>query len=214
MNLFSNKCPLYAIIDQETLLKYGTPLTDFVHALQFSGIEIFQYRDKISSKSEWIYSAEMLVKTASQSSEVIFNDNRFPAPSHKLHLGQEDGAPPTNTLYFGRSTHNKEEIEIAMHESRLPDYIGFGSMFTSTIKPELQQSLSKVSEAVTLWNGPIVFIGGISLVTLPVLMNQIPASAQSRSYFAIISAFFSEGENARQIERAAARLCTIGRQGK
>ncbi len=213
MNHFLNKCPVYAILDKETLLKHRIQLREFVLALGSAGIEIFQYRDKISDETEWTRSAEIIMQTASQSSEVIFNDNRYQAPSHKLHLGQEDGEPPANTLYFGRSTHNKEEIEKTLQESRLPDYIGFGSMFTSRIKPELQPALSKISEAVTLWNEPIVFIGGISLVTLPVLMKQIPASAQNRSYYAIISAFFTEGEKPGQIERAAARLCTIARQG-
>lgn len=198
--MFHTKSKIYAIADQETCLKNGIGVLDFVKAVIAAGVEVIQYRDKISSLETIDKMFYSMVRFADSKITLIINDYPEIATRYNamLHLGQTD-TQAGSTQPFGRSTHSIVEVEQAMNEIPQPEYVGFGAMFLSPTKPDVASNRGVLGGVLKIWKKDIVLIGGITLENLP----RLPA--EDRIYYAIISDFFANGNRPSEVEKRACR---------
>lgn len=187
---------LYAICDEQTCRLHNRQTIDFYRSLIEAGIEIVQYRNKISSARQICNTLQELQAITPNSVTLVVNDQKEAANKLglALHLGQEDGHPPQNfCCTWGLSTHNRKELQSAL--TRNPDYIGYGAVFASPTKSHV--SKANPSVATELWPKEIVFIGGITLENVTLLPQA------DRFYYAVISDFFRYGNDLRAVKHYA-----------
>ena len=196
---------LYAIIDHELCLSKGILPLSFAKAFYHSGGEIIQYRNKVSLFVDVAKQSEILAEEAEQQKKILIINDYFKIASDLevgLHIGQRDidDNPLTGNKFsnhriknWGLSTHNIDEVNHALDEK--PTYIGFGSVFKSQTKTELRANTMPIEQVLTLWDGPVVLIGGINLKNLDLLPKN------SRIFYAAIRSFFDYGNSTRAIER-------------
>lgn len=156
---------LYVILDRELLI--GKDLVDIAKELISGGVDLIQYRDKISTQDEIIKNAEELRKL---NFPIIINDYPYIAKrvdALGVHLGQGDmdiksarKILPDKTI--GRSTHNLKEAIQAQEDGA--DYIGIGPVFpTTTKKGAVPIGLEVLKEVAKKIDIPVFAIGGITL---------------------------------------------------
>jgi len=169
---------LYAITpacDDTALL-----ITQVTQALK-GGIQLLQYRAKHLSQEQRVQQASALLELCrNYSCPLIINDDPVLAKKIKaqgVHLGQGDDHPAHARELLGKNAiigitcHNSLHLA---HEAQLAtaDYLAFGAFFPSTTKVLAQTvPLSLLSEAKSLFNLPIVAIGGITLAHAPALIH-------------------------------------------
>lgn len=213
MSLILSQCPLYAIADMKTLREFSLELLPYAESLISAGVKIIQYRDKVNNRETYFSNARELQDLAKNKDvQLIINDDSEIAAgtSNIVHLGQEDSlSGSASPEFFGRSTHNSKEIEEALKENPKPAYIGFGSIFSSSTKEDVEKSFHLVKEVVSLWPGQVVFIGGITTVNLPELLRQLPAETQNRFYFAVIRDLLQAGISTEKIAEKVREYCQI-----
>lgn len=156
---------LYVVLDRELLI--GKDLVETAKALIDAGVDIIQYRDKISTKEEILKNATELRKL---DFPLIINDYPFIArevDALGVHLGQQDmdiksARKIVGNKAIGKSTHNLNEALQAQMEGA--DYIGIGPVFPTNTKkgvaPIGLDVLRKVAEYIDI---PAFAIGGITL---------------------------------------------------
>ncbi|GEM_PF-2052499 len=198
-------CPgLYGIYDEETSRKKGISLEEFVRAFAGGGGRILQYRNKTDTPGDVLKISEKilpLIDSISTGEEFHFIMNDYARIAIRLgipfHLGQTDPLPHgySNSLFWGRSTHNMEEVDAALQEFPPPDYIGFGAMFPSQTKTTAAVATPAVDSVMKRWEKEIVFIGGITLDNLLMLPHS------PRIFHAVISDFFRYGNTPADVER-------------
>jgi thiamine-phosphate pyrophosphorylase len=116
---------------------------------------------------------EALAMTEGTPTKLVVNDYwraTIEARATHLHLGQEDLADADLKairdagLTLGVSTHDDEELAIALHAK--PDYVALGPIFFTTLKSMrfAPQGIPKITEwKKRVGNVPLVAIGGIKL---------------------------------------------------
>src|ERR1700756_1720812 len=116
---------------------------------------------------------EALAMTEGTPTKLVVNDYwraAIEARAAHLHLGQEDLADADlkairdARLTLGVSTHDDEELAIALHAK--PDYVALGPIFFTTLKSMrfAPQGIPKITEwKKRVGNVPLVAIGGIKL---------------------------------------------------
>ena len=116
---------------------------------------------------------EALAMTEGTPTKLVVNDYwraAIEARATHLHLGQEDLADADLKairdagLTLGVSTHDDEELAIALHAK--PDYVALGPIFFTTLKSMrfAPQGIPKITEwKKRVGNVPLVAIGGIKL---------------------------------------------------
>jgi thiamine-phosphate pyrophosphorylase len=116
---------------------------------------------------------EALAMTEGTPTKLVVNDYwraAIEARATHLHLGQEDLADADlkairdARLTLGVSTHDDEELAIALHAK--PDYVALGPIFFTTLKSMrfAPQGIPKITEwKKRVGNVPLVAIGGIKL---------------------------------------------------
>lgn len=172
------RAQLYAILD----LSYVSPSAALgtAQALLAGGAGILQLRAKnhhpqaISSLA-----ADLLALCRAHGVPFLIND--FVSLAAEIgadgcHVGQDDtpvaevraALPPGSIV--GLSTHSIEQVRSAI--TARPDYIGFGPLFATPTKPDYTPiGLSMVREALSLAPFPVFCIGGITLETLPQVLQ-------------------------------------------
>jgi len=153
------------------------PIVDtiaWVERLAKLGVHTLQLRAKNLDAS----AARELVRDALKTvdgtkCEVVINDYWQAAISEgadHVHLGQEDiETADTSTIKksgitLGISTHNHEELEIALRHK--PDYVALGPIYETTLKkmPFAPQGYARITEWKKLIGEvPLIAIGGIKL---------------------------------------------------
>lgn len=135
------------------------------------GIDMVQYRDKISSCKKMIPEALELLKIARKHSvPFIVNDRCDVAKSidaDGVHIGQDDVAPAVARTILGtkkiigyscRDTQDLKSIK-----KGCVDYYGFGPVYATKTKPELRaRGRNKLEDFVKNARKPVFAIGGIS----------------------------------------------------
>lgn len=159
---------LYVILDRELLI--NRDLVRVAKELISGGVDLIQYRDKISTLKEIIRNARRLVELGFP---LIIND--YPeiakeVDAYGVHLGQDDMALKSARRLLpgkiiGRSTHNLKEALQAQKDGA--DYIGIGPVFPTTTKkgavPIGLEVLKEVAKSIKI---PAFAIGGITLYNI------------------------------------------------
>ncbi len=189
---------LYLICDGETCRDRGLPYEDFFAGAIAGGAGMIQYRHKNIPEPEYEKNLLRLVKVCEGSQvTLIVNDHaqiaeKFSLP---LHLGQGDALPRDLRVPYGRSTHNFAELAIALAAEPPPGYIALGTMFPSTVKPDVIPARDRVDEYLKRTALPLVLIGGITADNVRFL----PRSP--KIFYAVISDAFRFGATKEGIEK-------------
>ena len=154
-----------------TLLK--TSELAFAEMLAESGVELIQYRNKLSSSRHVFETAQGLVRAlAPRGVRLIVNDRPDIArlvEAGGVHIGQEDlNIEDTRAicgpgLWVGVSTHTLAQVEAADKTSA--DYIAVGPICATQTKqdPDPVVGTGFIRQARKLTRKPLVAIGGITL---------------------------------------------------
>ena len=215
---------LYAISDQEKCTQENLDIIDFSQAVFDGGCKLLQYRDKISSETKISRILDkILLVAAKYDALVILNDYLRIATDFNIpvHLGAEDQSLlsevftkaetpnsqdkpiPHDSRPHGRTIHSLEQLNHWSGKIPRPDYIGFGTIFQSEIKPNNQSNFDLIPEILSQWNHDIVLIGGIHHDNLPRLPKK------ENIYYAIISGFFQKGNSLRAITNSTSALVEL-----
>lgn len=168
---------LYALTPDDNLLPRLSALV--ASALQ-GGVKWVQYRNKIAPPPlRRAQAAELLRICRAHGAKLIINDDVWLAVeigADGAHLGRDD--IPGGGLATARDALGSKRIlgvscyddlaraEIAVDAGA--DYIGIGSVFASTSKPQAARaSLEVLAEAKQRFDVPVVAIGGITLKNAP-----------------------------------------------
>ncbi len=162
---------LYAITGEE--FHQGRDLIEVMEAAIIGGVDIFQLRDKYSSKKIVLEKAKRL-KQLSEKYNVPFivNDHidiALAVDADGIHLGQDDLPLQEARKIFGKdkiigiSTHAMSEAREAEREGA--DYIGVGPIFPTKSKVDVVDPVTTnyIEEVVKEISIPFVAIGGIKL---------------------------------------------------
>lgn len=172
---------LYALTPDDNLLPRLSALVE--SALQ-GGVKWVQYRNKIAPaplrKAE---ASELLRVCRAHDAKLIINDDVWLAVeigADGAHLGRED--IPGGSLQTARAALGSKRIlgiscydDLARAEVAVDagaDYIAFGSMFPSVVKPQASRaSLDIITEAKRRFKVPVVGIGGITIKNAPQVLT-------------------------------------------
>ncbi len=185
---------LQLILDRQTIGEGD--ILQIARELISAGIDMIQYRDKVSSDKVRIMDARSLrAVTREGACALIINDRPDIAAlsdADGVHLGQDDLSitdarkivGPKRAI--GISTHNIDQARRA--EAAGADYIGVGPIFTTPTKPDLAPiGLEIVETLAKEINIPVFFIGGIDLNNIEELIERGTGSV------AIASAILKSG---------------------
>ncbi len=161
---------LYVILDAGLL---RTSVREFAVRLAESGVELIQYRDKVSASQMLLSQAkEIVADLRPRGACLVVNDRADIAAisgAAGVHVGQEDIAPEgARTVcgagrWVGISTHTAEQVRRAA--ATTADYIAVGPVFETRTKANSDPAvgLELIRRAKTMTEKPIVAIGGITL---------------------------------------------------
>jgi thiamine-phosphate pyrophosphorylase len=144
------------------------------------GVDVLQLRAKKRSEAEIIAMArEILPWTRAAHIPFIINDYPHLVPivgADGAHIGQDDRSVAEARRLAGKgaiiglSTHSLEQVKNASLQK--PDYIGFGPLFATPTKPDyIPIGIADIPIAQSMVPFPIFCIGGITLETLPQVME-------------------------------------------
>jgi thiamine-phosphate pyrophosphorylase len=194
---------LYPIIDEEVLRLRGVALGRVAEELKAAGVQLLQYRNKVSEPASILRSAAVVWEIfAWTGCRLIMNDRADLAVLGDfagVHVGQGDLSPEDARRvvgverWVGISTHNDEQVRVANETSA--DYVAVGPVFATGTKVDAEPviGLEGVRRARTLTKKPIVGIGGITRANA---RSVIDAGADS---VAVISGLFVEGESVEKV---------------
>ena len=176
---------LYPIIDRATLDARGIGVGAFAVELALAGVEIVQYRDKVSGPQEVLRAAaEISAAFAGRECVLVMNDRvdlavlagwdavhvgqgDLPVKDARRVLGGEVRERDVRDVFamdpmVGVSTHTDEQVRRADDEG--PAYIAIGPVFATGSKADAAAvvGLEGVRRARALTMKPLVVIGGIT----------------------------------------------------
>ncbi len=165
---------IYALVDQDTLLKQKISLQEFLLFINQLQIPILQYRDKQGSLAQ--IESQLKIIRKLYTGTIIVNDAvELVGLADGVHLGQEDLLrfasvkrdavrnirQAIGNKIFGLSTHSKEEI-LEANELEI-DYIGLGAYRPTGTKSDAQVGGEALLEIAKLSKHPVALIGGVRL---------------------------------------------------
>ncbi len=164
---------LYALCDEETLVRKNTSLEQFVYLCRSKNAEIIQYRSKKGDIAS--IKAALIQLRKLWDGFLIVNDMvELTSYCDGVHIGQEDlhsiDADPLKAVkmlrsiigkekIIGISTHNADEIIIA--NGLDINYIGLGAFRTTSTKDVSALLGDKLDELAGVSEHPVAAIGGV-----------------------------------------------------
>lgn len=210
MKLDRSSMLLYAVTDR-TWLK-GRSLADAVEEALRAGVTFLQLREKDLDYASFLELArEIKGITDKYGIPYVINDNvevAMAVGADGVHVGQDDMAPedvrkiigPDKILGVSAQTVG----QALLAEKKGADYIGVGSIFPTSTKPDAEtvsfDTLKAICEAVSI---PVVAIGGINKD------NAMRLSGSGIDGIAVVSAIFAREDIAtavRELREAASRV--------
>jgi thiamine-phosphate pyrophosphorylase len=164
---------LYPLIDASMLQTHGIAVTTYAQSLKMAGVQLVQYRDKVSPPQEILRNAKAIAEVfAGTDCRLIMNDRADLAVLSGfggVHVGQGDSSPEDARSvvgvkrWVGISTHTDAQV-IAAHATK-SDYIAIGPVFATSTKQNAEPvvGLEGVRRARALTSRPLVAIGGITV---------------------------------------------------
>lgn len=209
---------LYAIADAEVLTARGVSLRAFAEGLRAAGVELVQYRDKVSGPQGVLQGAAVLSEVfAGTGCRLVMNDRAdlaVLAGFGGVHVGQGDllpedvrrvvepmshgrdmGHPGRGQFLVGISTHTGEQVRVA--EVNCADYVAVGPVFATGTKLDVAAvvELEGVRRARALTGKPLVAIGGITRENARSVMDS------GSDAVAVISGLLVGGESVEKVAR-------------
>lgn len=195
---------IYAISD-DILMPENLAL-DYAREILECGVKFFQFRSKKAVKNEKLAS-EILNLCEKFGAKFIVNDDvKFAKKigAKAVHLGKDDEGIKEafdilgKDAYVGVSCYN--DINLAINAAKNgASYVAFGSIFTSSTKPNAPKcGLEVVKEAKQILNLPVCVIGGINETNIGSLSHAKP------DLIAVISAIYKNGnikENIKNLQK-------------
>ena len=159
---------LYIVSDRTWL--HGRTLTEVLEQTLQGGATFLQLREKELDNDTFLKEANAIKKLAKQYNvPFVINDDieiAMACDADGAHIGQQDGSVADagrilgNDKILGVSVQTVAQARLAQADGA--DYLGVGSMFTTTTKHDADavdmETLNAICDAVTL---PVVAIGGI-----------------------------------------------------
>lgn len=162
--------PLYVILDAALL---RTSARSLAVILARSGVELIQYRDKLSPSQSLLSTSQELVSDLRPLGVCLIVNDRADvaamAGAAGVHVGQED-LPVEDARrvcgarqWVGVSTHNEAQVRAAASTSA--NYIAVGPVYATATKqnPDPVVGLQLIRRARAITEKPIVAIGGITV---------------------------------------------------
>ena len=161
---------LYAITDENLIAKEA--FSEAIESALLGGARIIQYRDKSANQKKRLLQATVLRALCTQyQATCIINDDIDLAKTVNadgVHLGKDDTKLLNARQALGKdaiigiSCYNDIELAVAA-ENNSADYVAFGTMFSSTTKPDaVTATPAIISLAKQKVNIPVCAIGGIT----------------------------------------------------
>lgn len=199
---------LYALSDA-TLTPMDTVLTQMERVLQ-AGVKIIQFREKYASDEAIESTCKALQALCSRYNALFIIDDRAELvkkiDADGLHVGKDDmeyveaRALLGSEKIIGVSCYG--DIERAQkYEALGADYVAFGAMFPSAIKPNAQLvPLDVLHKAKSVLQVPICAIGGIGVSNVKLVADS------GIEMFALISAIYHDDKIEHNIEALYQKL--------
>jgi len=180
---------LYAILDVDLLRTRGIDGMSLARTWLDAGVRLIQLRAKTMATGAMLELADALVAAGhADGARVIVNDRADVARmcgADGIHVGQEDLSPTAvralvgESAIVGLSTHTDAQVEAACDEPI--SYLAIGPVFESATKTQVYgpvglDGVARVAARAHQAGLPVVAIGGITLTTMP---QVIEAGAQS-----------------------------------
>ena len=195
---------IYAISD-DILMPENLAL-EYTREILECGVKFFQFRSKKAVKNEKLAS-EILNLCEKFGAKFIVNDDvKFAKKigAKAVHLGKDDENIKEafeilgEDAYVGVSCYN--DINLAINAAKNgASYVAFGSIFTSSTKPNAPKcGLEVVKEAKQILDLPVCVIGGINETNIGSLSHAKP------DLIAVISAIYKNGnikENIKNLQK-------------
>ncbi|WP_103637347.1 thiamine phosphate synthase [Campylobacter concisus] len=195
---------IYAISD-DVLMPENLAL-EYTREILECGVKFFQFRSKKAVKNEKLAS-EILNFCEKFGAKFIVNDDvKFAKKigAKAVHLGKDDENIKEafeilgEDAYVGVSCYN--DINLAINAAKNgASYVAFGSIFTSSTKPNAPKcGLEVVKEAKQILDLPVCVIGGINETNIGSLSHAKP------DLIAVISAIYKDGnikENIKNLQK-------------
>ena len=195
---------IYAISD-DILMPENLAL-EYAREILECGVKFFQFRSKKAVKNEKLAS-EILNFCEKFGAKFIVNDDvKFAKKigAKAVHLGKDDENIKEafeilgEDAYVGVSCYN--DINLAINAAKNgASYVAFGSIFTSSTKPNAPKcGLEVVKEAKQILDLPVCVIGGINETNIGSLSHAKP------DLIAVISAIYKNGnikENIKNLQK-------------
>jgi len=160
---------IYALLDFDTIQKYGVSIEDFIKEAKNLNASILQYRDKHSNIND-IIKRLLNIRTLWDKTLIINDYLELIEFADGLHIGQEDLAyyksidnikSIIGNKILGLSTHNKEEI-LKANDLNV-DYIGLGAYRPTQTKQVSSIKGEELLELAKLSNKDVAIIGGVKI---------------------------------------------------
>ena len=191
---------IYAISDD--LLMPENLALEYAREILECGVKFFQFRSKKAVKNEKLAS-EILNLCEKFGAKFIVNDDvKFAKKigANAVHLGKDDEGIKEafeilgKDAYVGVSCYN--DINLAINAAKNgASYVAFGSIFTSSTKPNASKcGFEVVKEAKQILNLPVCVIGGINETNIGSLSHAKP------DLIAIISAIYKDSNIKKNIK--------------
>lgn len=172
---------LYVIIDKAVLNNSGPGIIQKARALAGSGADVIQFRFNDTRDRENLKLCVKLREITRKAGQCFIVNNRvdmaYFSDADGVHLGTQDCpiAEARRLLgknkIIGRTTHSLRELKRFALET--VDYLSFGPLFTTPLKPHLRAQFPHVPQEVLRQRvPPVIFIGGIQLPYLPSLVKK------------------------------------------
>lgn len=167
--------PLYPILDVDTAERCRRDLVSVASGWAQLGLSLQQLRAKHLSAAAFLHLAEELraaIKAVSPSYRLLINDRldiALATVADGVHLGQDDLPPAVArpllpaTAVLGYSTHTVAQVEEAIPLGL--SYLAIGPIFPTSSKenPDAVVGLEGLRRIRSIYSGPLVAIGGITL---------------------------------------------------
>ena len=164
---------VYPILDVASAQRRGWDLVDLAVRLAAADCHLLQLRGKQLPAGELLRLATAVQRALPATCRLLVNDRidvALLACTAGVHLGQDDLPPELvrgllqRPALLGYSTHHPAQVEVA--RAAPIDYLAIGPVFATTTKqnPDPTVGLQGVREARARYPGPLVAIGGITLL--------------------------------------------------
>ncbi len=207
---------LYLVTDSQ--LMTTNTLAEAVEQAILGGVTLVQLREKTTTTKDF-YQQALAVQKICQKYQIplLINDRldiALAIDADGVHLGQNDLPAHIARKILGTKkiigVTTKTVAQAKQAQQDGADYLGVGAMFTTATKQDTQvidiHTLKQIRDAVDL---PIVTIGGIHQITLPILQQNLVKQQIAVQGFAVVSAILAQNDIQHASQQLKTMICPV-----